>query len=129
MVKAHVGGKLYGHLACVQVSEYISSRTQLHVPNGPMISTVFGGSVVAIFCLRFAGGSRNLRSTPCGSDNGALPIRDRVLEVQEKSLESYWGHKAGTRKSGSSVETFLELARRQLDLSIIVELLQYVMLN
>ena len=71
-----------------------------------MISTVFGSSVVVTFCLRFAGGSRNLRSTPCGSDNGALPIRDRVLEVLEKERILYGGHRAGTRKSGSSVERF-----------------------
>ena len=78
---------------------------QFHVPNGPMISTVFGSSVVVILCLRFKGDSRNLRSTPCGSDNGALPIRERVLGVLENGRSLNGGYRAGMRKSGSSVDT------------------------
>ncbi len=88
-----------------------------------MISTVFGSSVVVTSCFRLVGGSRNLRSTPCGSDKGALPIRDRDLVVLENGLDVCGEHKAGTRKSGSRIEKFLELARRQLDLSIILWLL------
>lgn len=88
-----------------------------------MTSTVFGGSVVLISFFRLAGGSRNLRSTPCGSDKGALPIRDRHLEVLEKDLDVCGEVRAGARKSGSSIETPPKCTRRQLDLSIIIRLL------
>lgn len=123
MVKAHVGWELQGHFACAQVSISFSSRARSHVPNGPTISTVFDGSAIVISCFRLAGGSRNLRSTPCGSDKGALPIRDLHAEVLENGLDECGEDRAGTRKSGSSIETFLELARRQLDLSIMMWML------
>ena len=86
MVEAHVGWELHGHLACAEISRSFSFRVRSHIPKGPTISNVFGGSVVVMFCFRLAGGSRNLRSTPSGSDKGALPIRDLHLEVVENSL-------------------------------------------
>lgn len=88
-----------------------------------MTSTVFGSSVVLMSCFRLAGEARNLRSTPCGSDRGALPIRDRHLEVLENDLDLCGEARAGTRKSGRSIETPPDLVRRQLDLSIIIRLL------
>lgn len=95
-----------------------------HVPKGPTISTVFGSSVLVTPRVCLAGRSRNLRSTPCGRDKGALPIRDRDLEVLENGLDVCREDSAGIRKSGSSVELVSELARRQLDLSIMMWLLQ-----
>lgn len=120
VVKTHVGRELHGHLACAQVSRGSSIRAQFDEPKGPIISTVFGSSVVVTSCLRLAGTSRNLISTPWGSDKGALPIRDLHLGVLENSLDVDADDRAGTRKSGSSIETFLEHARRQLDLSIMM---------
>lgn len=106
-----------------KVSRSLSFRARSLAPNGPTISTVFVGSVVVISCFRLGGGSGNLRSTPCGSDNGALPIRDLHLEVLENGLDVEGEDRAGTRKSGSSNEIFLEPARRPLDLSIMMWLL------
>ena len=77
-----------------------------------MTSSIFGGSVVVIPFFRLIGDSRNLRSTPCGTDRGALPIRDRDLDVLEKDLDGCGEHRAGTRKSGSKIKAFVDLARR-----------------
>ena len=77
-----------------------------------MISSVFGNSVAVTFCFRFAGGSRNLRSTPCGVVKGAAPIRDWDLEVLVNDRDRCGAHSAGMRKSGKSIETFAELAHR-----------------
>lgn len=73
---------------CLQASQWsLILLLGSHVPKGPTISSVFGSSVVVTSCFRLAGGSRNLRSTPCGVDKGALPIRDRDLEVPENGLD------------------------------------------
>ena len=90
------------------------------IPSGPVISNVFGSSVVTIPFTRVVGGSRILRSTPSGIGKGALPIRDRALEVQENGLIVCVEDRAGTRKSGRSIEMFFDLARRQLDLTIMM---------
>ena len=82
-----------------------------------MISNIFGTST---FFNRIVGGSWILRSTPSGIDKGALPIRDRALEVPENDLIDCVEDKLGARKSGSSIKTFFELARRQLDLIIMM---------
>lgn len=120
MVKVHVGRQLHGHLAYLHISMSFSFCVASYVPKGPTISTVFGGLFTVTSCLRLDLGSRKLSSTPGGSDKGALPIRDLHLEVLENGLDVDGEDRAGTRKSGSSVETFLELARRQWDLNIIV---------
>ena len=86
MVEAHVGWEPHGHLAYAEISKSFSFQIESYIPKGPTISTIFGGSVVVMFCFRLAGGSRNLRSTPCGSDKGALPIRDLHPEVVENGL-------------------------------------------
>ena len=85
-----------------------------------MISNIFGSSVVNLFFTCLVGGSRILRSTPSGIDKGALPIRDRDFEVPENGLIVGVEDKAGARKSGSSIEMFFDLARRQMDLIIIM---------
>ena len=82
------------------------------MPNGPVISSVFGNSVVVTSCFRFAGGSRNLISTPCGVVKGARPIRDWHLEVLVNDRDGCGAHSAGMRKSGSSIEAFTELTHR-----------------
>ena len=94
-----------------------------------MISTVFGGSVILIVCLCFTGVSRSLRSTPCGSDKGALPIRDLHLAVLESGLDACGELRAGTRKSGNSDGIGLELVRRELDLNIMMCLSLVVMVR
>ena len=120
MLKAHVGWKLQGQFAYRQVSGAFSCCFGSHLPKGPTISSVFGSSVVVTSCFRLAIGSRNLRSTPCGVDKGALPIRDRDLEVLENGLDVCGEDSAGTRKSRSSIETLAEFVRGQLDLNIMM---------
>ena len=85
-----------------------------------MISTVFGGSVILIACLCFIEASRSLRSTPSGSDKGALPVRDLHLAVLESGLDECGELRAGTRKSGNSDRVFLELVRRQVNVNIMM---------
>ena len=85
-----------------------------------MISSVFGIFVVVTSCFCLVGGSRILRSTLWGVVRGALPIRDRDLEVFENDLEVCVEDRAGTRKSGSTIEKVADFARRQLDLNIMM---------
>ena len=94
-----------------------------------MISTVFGGSVILIACLCFTGVSTSLRSTPCGSDKGAPPIRDLHLALLESGLDEFGELRAGTRKSGNSGGVVLELVRRQVNLSIMMCLTSVVMVR
>ena len=85
-----------------------------------MISTVFGGSAILIARLFFTGVSRSLRSTPCGSDKGALPVRDLHLAVVESGLDECGELRTGTRKSGNGDEAGVKLVRRQLYLNIMM---------
>ena len=62
-----------------------------------------------------------MRSTPCGVVKGALPIRDRDLEVPENGLYGCGEARAGTRKSGSANKALADFLRRQLDLNIMVQ--------
>ena len=122
VIKTHIGWKLQRHLACADVNQSFVYFFGCHVPKGPTISSGLGSSVITTSCFRLAGGSRSRRSTPSGIDNGALPIRDRHFDVLEKGLDPCGEDKAGTRKSGSITETFPVLARRQLDLNIMMSL-------
>ena len=79
--------------------------------------------------LCFVGVSRSLRSTPCGSDKGALPVRDLHLAVLESGLDECGELRAGTRKSGNSDEAGLKLVRRQLNLNIMMCLTPVVMVR
>ena len=70
--------------------------------------------------LCFTGISRSLRSTPSGSDKGALPTRDLHLAVLESGLDEWRVLRAGIRKSGKNDGGVLELVRRQLNLNIMM---------
>ena len=126
VLEAHVGWKLQGHLAYMHVSWALARCFESHVPKGPTISSIFGSSVIVTPCFRLAGGSRILRSTPCGVDNGALPIRDRHLSLLENGLDVCDEDTAGTRKSGSKIETLPGVARRQFDLSFMTWTLYFI---
>ena len=76
----------------------------LNIPSGPSTSTICGGSTLVI-ALFVEGGSNRRRLTSGGIDTGALPIRDRHCEEQEKDRVVGVAAKAGRRKSGIAINT------------------------